>query len=192
MVTIDVENESPHDEFLVMKKYNHKLRKNLAKNLNELKDPREKIISLRKFFAKDFEYDYQYAYTDTYELEWRNFHINGKEYRSQSDQNSLDELPPSVYLTKIGRCGIYSSEVDYLLQKNSIKNKKATKLLPCLNIYNKQLERTLHRYNQAEVEINKKKKLINIDICALIFERDAKAQNLDIDYSKLHELNTQF
>ena len=188
MEKIDVYNEFS-DNYLLMEMRNHELRGKLAQNLSAIKDPREKIIALRNHFAKDFDYDYQFIFSGN-DYEWRNFKINGKEYESQSVQYE-HILPSSVYLTKLGRCAIYSEEVDYLINKNGIAcNPVIAKKSPCLNIYKGQFENMKHQYNQAKIEVGKKKKLINIDICALIFERDAKARDLDIDYSKLHELNT--
>ena len=190
MINIDVDRELPQEHYALIEKYNHKLRQSLVQNLQTIKDPREKIISLREFFAKDFDYDYEALFTP-HGMEWREFVIDGQRYQSQSIQIP-NALPPALYLTKVGRCGIFSDEVDHMFYENDINYRCMNKASPCLNIYKRELTNIGHRYSQAEIEINKKTKQINVDICALIFERDAKAQNIDIDYSKFKEFNTQF
>ena len=89
----------------------------------------------------------------------------------------------------------FASEVNKILQKVEVNVVKDYKHAYCLNLHpGEQIypPNKLYLIDHVFSKIHLKSgKTINFDICVQIMIRDAKRLNLDIDYSKLEELNNE-
>ena len=199
MIRID-SPDSPY--YPLMKNKNNELRTQIINSFMDIKDEREKIIAIKEFFAKHYDYDYGYIFGNNpsgivhdkptcEDREYRTFTIDGKPYEAHSFtyRDCGKHLSPALHLTKVAQCTIYPNEMKFFMNNYGINSSvRFESSFPCLNKFTKCLVNIPHQFNKVYL---KNGKTLSVDICAEIMTRDAKRMNLDIDYKALQATNTE-
>jgi hypothetical protein len=184
--TFDEEYKKTTEEYIKAIALNSEKRREIKQCLDWVKDPHERVAHLKDLIVnkRHYDYDYNRVFYDIHDR--RVFMLDGNLYQVPTIMDARYKGSTTVHLTRLGMCIVYSAEAKLLLAQPDIKIEVLTAPKPCLNRDTGKLVNVGHWFNKITYP---KGKTELFDICSLIFERDAKRMNLDIDYKLLEEMN---